>query len=161
MMKRKPTKTEVGRAEKGEIQLGPLGDDGCEDVKRVGVSAVSIDNLVVEVLLERGLKPEDVNILIGIDDGQGILKVSIVMIDKNIDNREGRSHYSEGILPKKFEDTSVKKLHIISAFPNVPERYENLKSILDDLSIEAVNFSISADIKMCKFKYEQNSPINI
>ena len=57
MMKRKPTKAEVGRAEKGEIQLGPLGDDGCEDVKRVGVSAVSVDNLVVEVLLKRGLKP--------------------------------------------------------------------------------------------------------
>ena len=70
------------------------------------------------------------------------------MIYKNTDNQEGRSHYSEGILPKKFKDTSVKKLHIISAFPNVPERYENLKSILDDLNIEAVDFSISADIKM-------------
>ena len=59
MMKRKPTKAEVGRAEKGEIKLGPLGDDGCEDVKPVGVSAVSVDNLVVEVLLERGLKPKE------------------------------------------------------------------------------------------------------
>ena len=39
------------------------------------VSAVSIDNLVVEALLERGLKPENVDILIEIDDGQGILKV--------------------------------------------------------------------------------------
>ena len=37
MMKRKSTEEKVRRSEKGEIQLGPLGDDGCEDVKRVGV----------------------------------------------------------------------------------------------------------------------------
>ena len=75
------------------------------------VSAVCVNDLVVDVLLERGLKPEDVDILIGIDDGQGILKVSvscnkknlplhniqvsIVLICKNTDNVEGRSHYSE------------------------------------------------------------------
>ena len=39
------------------------------------VSAVCVNRLMVDVLLDRGLKPEDVDILVGIDDGQGILKV--------------------------------------------------------------------------------------
>ena len=67
------------------------------------MSAVSVDNLVVEVLLERGLKPEDVDILIGIDDGQGILKVSIVMIDKTqIIRKEDRT------IQREFYQRSLK-----------------------------------------------------
>ena len=38
IMKRKPSKTEMERAEKGEIKLGPLDEDGCEVVQRIAVS---------------------------------------------------------------------------------------------------------------------------
>ena len=38
MMKRKPTKGEREKASRGEITLGPLDEEGCETVKRIGVS---------------------------------------------------------------------------------------------------------------------------
>ena len=38
MMKRKPTKAEIEMAEKGEVNLGPLEEDGCKVVERTGVS---------------------------------------------------------------------------------------------------------------------------
>ena len=37
-MKRKPTKGEREKATRGEITLGPLDEEGCETVKRIGVS---------------------------------------------------------------------------------------------------------------------------
>lgn len=75
MMKRKPTKAELEKVRKGEMIIGPLDEDGCETVSRCGVSCLDVDELVMHTIRERGLNPAEVNILLGIDDGQGILKV--------------------------------------------------------------------------------------
>ena len=77
------------------------------------------------------------------------MQVSIVIISKEREDLpEGRAKYAEGVLPRQFKDSSVKKLLILAAFPGVPERYENLKDILDDLGVSAIEHSVSADIKM-------------
>ena len=47
--------------------------------------------------------------------------------------------------------SSVKRLILIGAVQDVPENYHNVKAILDQLNIEALDFTVSADIKMCKF----------
>ena len=44
----------------------------------------------------------------------------------------------------------MKKLVLLAVFPSVAETYDNVKLILDEMDIEAVEFSVSADIKMCK-----------
>ena len=36
----------------------------------------------------------------------------------------------------------------MAAFPGVPEQYDNLKQILEELGIECLEFSLSSDIKM-------------
>ena len=52
---------------------------------------------------------------------------------------------------KNFKSSSVKKLLIVIIYPEVPEVHSNLKKILGDLQIEAVDFLVSADIKMRKY----------
>ena len=49
--------------------------------------------------------------------------------------------------PKQSKDSSVKKLFIIGI---VPENHFNVKSMLDKVDIETVEFTVSADVKMCK-----------
>ena len=50
--------------------------------------------------------------------------------------------------------TSVKKLIVLGAVADVPENYNNVKVILDQLDVEALEFTMSADIKMCKWLNE-------
>ena len=51
---------------------------------------------------------------------------------------------------KSAKLSSVKKLIVLAAVPEAPENYFNVKAILDMLRIEALEFTYSADIKMCK-----------
>ena len=57
----------------------------------------------------------------------------------------------QGVAPKSSKLSSVKKLMVIGAVADVPENYPNVKVILDQLNIEALQFTVAADIKMCKF----------
>ena len=43
----------------------------------------------------------------------------------------------------------------------MPEAYPNLKQMLDLLNIEALEFSFSADIKMCKYLLQSHKNISI
>ena len=122
-------------------------------VQKVGVVCTDVDELAARVLAHRGYAAGDSTILIGLDDGQSILKVctTIQPNDKDKDEKENetkRSHYSDGVAAKTLKPSSVKKLLILAAFPGVPEEYENLKQILDEVKIESLEFSVSADIKM-------------
>ena len=128
-------------------------------VERVGVYCNDCDSLLKEVLSVREMNPHETTVLVGLDDGQGLLKVCMtVQLNKTdgIDNFEpdenrsdmARSSYSEGVFPKDFKYSSVKKLLILAAWPDVPEAYSNLQQILELLNLHALQFSISADIKM-------------
>ena len=57
----------------------------------------------------------------------------------------------QGVFAKSFKDSFVKKLLVLSALPDVPEDYSNLKQMLDQLDIEAIEFTVSADIKMSTY----------
>ena len=52
--------------------------------------------------------------------------------------------------PKQSKDSSVKKLFIIGIVPEAPENHFNVKSMLDKVDIETVEFTVSADVKMRK-----------
>ena len=61
----------------------------------------------------------------------------------------------------------MKKLLLIGAVPQAPENYSNIKTILEELDIGALEFTISADVKLCKLlknkipKVETFSFINV
>ena len=56
--------------------------------------------------------------------------------------------FLQGVSPHQFKDGGVKKLELLAVFPDVCECHENVKTILDKLEVDAVEFSVSADIKM-------------
>ena len=47
--------------------------------------------------------------------------------------------------------SSVKRLLVLGIVQNVPENYFNVKTILNQLNLEALEFTVSADIKMRKY----------
>ena len=62
--------------------------------------------------------------------------------------KRGRSTYSMGVAPKDFQDSGVKKIFLLAAFPVVKESWFNIKAILTLLNLEAVDFNQSADMKL-------------
>ena len=58
---------------------------------------------------------------------------------------------------RTFKASSVKKLLLLSVYPDVPEVHSNMKKILEELGIEALDFLVCADIKMRKYQNINNS----
>ena len=92
----------------------------------------------------------EVEAITGIDDGQGFLKVTMVVIDaEEGENKQegGRANYSEGVCSKMFKSNSVKQLLILSVAPNVPENWFNLSSMLNLLDMESLE-DATGDLKI-------------
>ena len=60
-----------------------------------------------------------------------------------------RRKYSEGYKNRESLMSSVKKLFIICAVPNVDESYHNVKQIMEKVKCETIDFGMSCDLKMC------------
>ena len=104
--------------------------------------------MVVDV---RGLDQADHVIQFGFDDGQGLLKLMVVIKSSEVIDDIGkkkRSKYSEGVCTGSLKLSSVKKLFIIGLVPSVSELYPNIKAILDEVKLDGVSFGFSADIKL-------------
>ena len=125
------------------------------------------DELLRIVLEDRGLDPVSSYVHCGFDSGQGILKIAMTVTERSQDTQNrGRAKYSEvshcfilsnvyntclkGVAAKVNKLSSVKKMFVLGAVPDIPENYPNVKAILDELSMEAVEFTMSLDIKMRK-----------
>ena len=66
-------------------------------------------------------------------------------------NKTKRSKYSEGICPRRFKNSGVKKLIILGISPNTKEGYQNCKLMMEEVGIQGVeqcSSGTSADIKM-------------
>ena len=72
------------------------------------------------------------------DDGQSIWKICLSLREEGEDVREDTG----------MKDTGVKKLLLISAFPDTPESYGNLRLMIEDLGIESLDFTTTVDLKL-------------
>ena len=45
----------------------------------------------------------------------------------------------------------MKKLFLVAAVPGDPENYESVKAILDQVDMDALEFTYAADVKMCMY----------
>ena len=52
---------------------------------------------------------------------------------------------------KQVKISGFKKLLIVGAMPHAAENYHYVKAILDQLEIDALEFTVAADVKMCKY----------
>ena len=107
---------------------------------------------LLEYLLEmRDIDPSLEEVLIGFDDGQGFLK--LMMLIQSILDREQpekkRLRYSDGVFAKSFRNSGVKKLIPLAIVQDTQEQYGNIKKLIDLVDVRGVeNLSHSKDIKM-------------
>ena len=127
-----------------------LDQSGCRTVFRTGVVCSDPDRLVQTKIAEEGLNVHKALVKVGLDGGQGMLKVAATVeeFDKENFEPDKKFSYKNGPVFKQFKDGSVKKLVPLAVFPNVSETYYNVKIILDQMDVEEIEYTVSADIKM-------------
>ena len=101
---------------------------------------------------ERGISIEHSDLKIGLDAGGEFLKVCLnVLTDEGVPARK-RLRFEDGISPKKFRSTSVRKLLILAIVPGIKENYENVANVLMLLNFHDIPTSptvrYTADLKM-------------
>ena len=75
-----------------------VDENGCIDIKRVGVFINDLDEFVAHLIVHRALDPEKTLVKIGLDDGQGIFKVCMSLQSYQSASKEPtpkRSKYSD------------------------------------------------------------------
>ena len=58
------------------------------------------------------------------------------------------SRRSDGLFPKIFKSSGVKKLFLAAVVPGVPENHFNQRALLEALGMEGVEWSMTVDLKM-------------
>ena len=82
----------------------------------------------------------------GIDDGQGVLKVMMALTDKSTDTEQVKR--SKCVCANQFKLTSVNRLIILAIIPDCQENHDNIAVCLQKLKLSGVNILLSADIKV-------------
>ena len=132
--------------------------DGVFTIKKLGESEVpvifcnDIEECLNIVQKERGIDIENSDLKVGLDAGGGFLKVCLnVLTDEEVPARK-RLHFEDGISPKKFRSTSVRKLIILAIVPGIKENYENVANVLTVLNFHDIpsnpTVRYAADLKM-------------
>ena len=111
----------------------------------------NVDDFLAQVIIERNLSPDNVEVQIGMDDGQGLLKVMLTVKEKSelgkIIDKPARSCYSEGFSCNTFQHSSVKKTFVI-AIVKATENYHAVCTLLYLLKLDNIEFGFSLDLKM-------------
>ena len=120
-------------------------------VERPAVFCSDFDGLLQLLLEVRDIDADCEEVLIGFDDGQGFLK--LMMLVQSTEDRakpeKKRLKYEDGVFAGSFKNSGVKKLMPLVVVPDCQEQYENVKQILDLAAVKGVErVSESSDIKM-------------
>ena len=139
-----------GKKASDEENLENMDEYGLIDTERPVVFCQDPKSFIYNIMMERNMDIDNTLIKIGIDDGQGILKINVQITEHGSsgDCSKSRSKYSDGIAPKMQKLGSVKKLFILLAVPNIPELHENLACLLSEIDISSIDFSLSSDLKI-------------
>ena len=120
------------------------------NVTRQSILCKDVKGLVDYICQKRKLA--DALFRVGIDGGQGFLKVCLNIIDTcaPVVSRRKRSRASsqkKGI----FQDSGVKRLFIIGIVEDKCEMYENLREIIEnlDLNKSLPEYILASDLKVC------------
>ena len=100
----------------------------------------------------RNLDPERVEVQFGLDGGQGIFKVCMLVyeaVSEREEQERKRARYSEGVGGRHAKLTSVKRLMVVAAVPGAEENWQNIKGILEILQIWGLcHVQLSVEIKV-------------
>ena len=117
---------------------------------RVASVCHDVEGLISHLMELREINPDEEEVLFGLDDGGGSLKLMmlILKLQDHDEPQKKRGKYSDGVFAQSFKNTGVQKLILLADVPNCQEHYENVKQILEEVDISGVDFSECTDIKM-------------
>ncbi len=123
------------------------------EIERPAVLVRDMDEFVQDMIKERSYNPATTMVKLGMDGGGGFFKLTLNIIDQeNTINsparKSARRLFSSGAAAEACKDSSVKRLFIIGLIPDIPENYENMEIIFNELKIHQVKFIIATDLKL-------------
>ena len=119
-------------------------------VQRPGVFVKDLEEFTQFLIDERSLDPQHHIVQFGFDDGQGMLKIMEIVKSSEVltDQDKKRSKYADGVCPESSKLSSVKKMFLVGLIPDVQEIYPNVKTMLEELDLDGIEYGLSADIKI-------------
>ena len=120
------------------------------------VIIANISSILEFIIDHRELNSDRIQVQLGLDGGQGILKVCMLIYEQigncrsvEADRKHLKYSLSDGAGGRQAKLTSVKKLMVAAAAPGVQEAWQNIKSILEQLKIFFINSCVvSVDMKV-------------
>ena len=128
-----------------DVQL--MSSSGEEDEK-VLVYCSDVDELLRRLVESRELDEETMTVKIGLDGGQGSLKVVMSVVAKIDDTKTGRRQFGEGVATEHHKLGSVHRLMVLACMADAPENYNTVKLMLDKLAITNFNYTVCSDMKI-------------
>ena len=117
------------------------GKDGkdVEMEEKVLVYCTDVDELVLRLIVRRELDEESMTVKVGLDGGQGSLKIGMSIMRREETTRAGRMLCKEGVASKQCRLSSVNRLIILAMMLDAPENYETTKLMLDRPDMAGLN----------------------
>ena len=119
-----------------------------EEELKILVFCNDVEELVVHVMEHQELDKNQVDIKLGLDGGQGSLKVTLSVMEKDERVMTGCQTYTDGVGVKEQTSGSVDKLMVLALMQEAPETYETIKIMMEKLNLENFPVTITSDIKM-------------
>ena len=113
------------------------GDELCQ---RDIVFVKDIQSFILNIMEQRKLDPKKAFVRVGIDGGSGFLKVCISIFE--LDELKNLTENSANL------GSGVQKLQFLAIVEDIPETYNNMKTILDHLNLDSLPFYIAWDLKL-------------
>ena len=150
-MKVKPKKKSGSDEDADDIEEEDVLDElGMKTVIRPGIFVRDLEEFTQFLIEERSLDPQEHIVQFGFDDGQGILKIMEIVKSAEVltGQDKKRSKYADGVCPRSSKLSSVKRMFVVGLIPDVQEIYPNVKTMLEELNLDGIEYGLSADIKI-------------
>ena len=119
-----------------------------EEEEKTLIYCNDVTQLIVRLLEHRDLDIENIDIKLGLDGGQGSLKMTLSIMKKDEREQTGRQTYAEGVGVKEHTSGSTNKLMVLALMHEAPETYQTVKLMMKKLEIDNFPATITSDIKM-------------
>ena len=128
------------------VQVPVKNKDG-EDEEKTLIYCTDVGELVLRILEHRGLEDKETDAKLGCYKGQGSVKVTLSLMEKEERVKTGRQTYADSVGGKENTSGSTYKLIVLALLYDAPETYETVKMMMDKLQFNNFPATITSDIK--------------
>ena len=123
--------------------------DGEGNIIKMPVTNTKDLNTLVHVVCEkRGVDPDNIKLMLGVDGGQGKLLCTLAIVPNNEKDKMGRM--SQTNVKDRSKSTSVKRCLVVGRVDSIPENYSNITVLMSKMNLPALrnDFCVVADLKL-------------